>query len=283
MGSIGILRNSANIFPAAKFPGQSVSTITGAYFNGQAVMAFDPDTIIMDTREIPAGVLGGTYNIGFFYDSTTSTIQGTPLMRIEIYEDDILMEEDTTIYSNGILYQYDLNFIEHIHDYGLFINKSLDANKSHRLVVKTSPQLSNDAILDYVMFEKVGNNEVMNGDPYTAHIGMRNLARTQDISTYGTQLITEQVRGQFKGNLLAGAGGSYGWSYNSKFKTVIGAYPTIIDGNGQLTLNWADWNPSTSQVEIDIRNNSSSTWNSASVSTSAWNYDNVRILVVGYI
>lgn len=291
MGSIGILRNSANIFPAAKFASDNVSIVTGGYFNGQAVRAFGPNSSMMDTREIPAGVLGGTYTIGFFYDSTTATENGTPLMRFELYENDVLMAEDTSAYVYGTVYQNDLNYLENIHNYGLFTNYNLDPNKSHRLVVKTSPLLSGDAILDYVIFEKVASNNIINGNPIAPRMGKRNMDSSSlnyfggadNLEDYGTQLVMEQITGTMASTFAAGASGEYGWTYNTPFKTVIGAYPNIIDANNQLICNWSDWWPVYDQVQIKIKNISSSTWSKAVTDQTAWNYHNMRILVVGYI
>lgn len=279
-----LLKNGPNILDAIEYKVGGLMITGNQYNNGNAIQAFDPDITLMDTGELKAGVFGGSYSIGFYYDSTTTTTQGTPLMRFEMYEDGVLMEEDTTWYDVGLYqYEYDLNYVEHIHEYGLFINKTLDPNKSHRLIVKTSPDLADDVILDYIIFEKIPSTGTIDGKPVAAWTGGRNIGRDRDISTYGTQFTEEVIVAEFKGSLLSGAGGSWGWSYNAPFKTISGVYVTLIDGNGQLTCNWAGWRPEDGQVDIYIRNNSSFTWNSATVASSAWNYSNIRILVKGYV
>lgn len=279
-----ILKNTPNILDAGEYCIGGTLIAGNEYNQGHAIKAFDPNMILMDTKEIKAGTFGGSYSIGFYYDSGSATVQGTPLMRIEIYEDGVLMEEDTTWYDVGLYqYEYDLNYVEHVHQYGLFINKTLDPNKSHRLIIKTSPELSHDVILDYVIFEKIPSTGTIDGKPVAAWTGGRNIGRSRDISTYGTQFTEEVIVAELKGSFSVGAGASYGWSYNAPFKTISGVYVTLLDGNGQLTCNWADWRPEDGQVDIYIRNNSSFTWTSASVATSAWNYSNVRILVKGYV
>lgn len=291
MTSEGILRNNANIYPASTFAAENTQIITGDYMAGQAVMSVDPDTPLMDTKEIPAGALGGTYTIGFFYDSTTAATSGTPLMRFELYEDGVLMEEDTSEYVYGTVYQYDLNFLEDIHKYGMHANFTLDANKSHRLIVKTSPELGYDVILDYVIFEKVASNNIVNGNPIAARMGKRNMVPNNlnffcgadNLEEYGTQFVIEQITGTIGPSMGAGTNYQLGWTYNTPFKTVIGAYPNIIDSNHQLDYFWSDWWPQYSQVQIKIKNTSGSTWTKAVSDETAWNYHNMRILVVGYI
>lgn len=282
--SVGILKNGPNIFDAHPHSGVGTLLVTGdQYNNGTAVKAFDPGIVMMDTGIIPAGTFGGTYSIGFYYDSTTATVQGTPLMRFEMYEDGVLMPEDTSEYVNGTLYSYDLNYVEHVHTYGLFQNFTLDASKTHQLIIKTASGLVDDAILDYIIFEKVASNDIVNGIPVVISIGCRNGGDTRDISTHGTQLVYEWIHGCLAGTLTPGGHVNYGYRYNTPFKTVIGVAPTIIDSYGQLISDWSDWTPETSQVKIYIKNISSSNWNKAVNDESAWNYTNVRILISGYI
>lgn len=281
---VGILKNNANIFDAVMHGTNNASVITGSqYLNNHALQSSTPGVKIFETNIIPARAFGGTYSIGFFYDSPTATVQGTPLLRFELYEDGNLIPEDTTTILYGTQYQYDLNYVENVHSYGLFQNFALDANKTHQLIVNTSPELDDTVILDYIIFEKVSNNTVVDGKPIIPRIGLRDAGDTRDISSYGTQLVMEQITGAISGSISPGNYYNYGYTYNTPFKTVIGVYPTIIDGNGQLLTNWSDWMPQYSQVKIYIKNVSGSNWSKAVSDTNAWNYFNVRILVLGYI
>lgn len=291
IGSIGILQNNANIFDAVFHGTNNASVITGPqYMNGHALQSSTPDVPIFDTKTIPAGVFSGTYSIGFFYDSNSATENGTQLLRYQIFEDDELMSEDQSTYLYGTVYQFDLNYLEHIHKYGLYANFKLDADKNHRLVIKTSPELEHDAILDYVIFEKVAGNSIVNGNPIAPRMGKRDISASgynylggpDNLEDYGTQLVYEQITGTLTGNLSAGVTTEHGWTYNTPFKTVIGAYPQVIDANAQLLINWSGVNIY-DQVLVKIKNISSSTWSKAVTDTSRWDYFNMRIFVVGYI
>ena len=286
------MRNNANIYPATIYSTGNSQILPGSeYFNGEAITETTPDTIVMDTKEIAPGVLDGTYNIGFFYDSNSATDNGTPLFRFELYEDGVLLDEDTSDHVYGTVFQFDLNYLEHIHKYGLYVNFRLDVNKTHQLIVKTSDDLQHDAILDYVIFEKVAGNSVVNGNPIAPRMAKRNITTSgyhylggpDNLEDFGTQLVFEQIMGAVGGGISAGSEYELGWTYNTPFKTIIGAYPNIIDANNQLICNWSDWWPNYSQVQIKIKNISSSTWSKAISDTSAWNYLNMRILVAGYI
>ncbi|MFZ3131198.1 MAG: hypothetical protein WA125_08895, partial [Desulfosporosinus sp.] len=231
------------------------------------------------------------YSLGFFYDSTTATLNGTRLMRFELYEDGELMPEDTSAYVYGTVYQNDLNYLENIHTYGLFTNYTLNSHKTYQLIIKTAPELVDDVILDYVIFEKVAFNAVVNGNPIAPRMGMREIdtegknyiGGPENLEEYGTRLQIEQITGSLNETITPGTSIERGWTYNTPFKTVIGAYPNIIDGNNQLNVHWSDWWPVYDQVQIKIKNISSSNWTKTVTDESLWNWHNMRILVVGYI
>jgi hypothetical protein len=279
-----ILKNGPNIMGAAEY-NVGGELISGAeYHKGQAVKAVEPNTIIFDSKELRPGLFGGGYSIGFFYDSTSATVQGTPLMRIELYEDGELMPEDTIVFSTGTVYEYDLNFVNYSHVYGVFINKTLDPNKTHQLIIKTSPDLVDDVILDYVIFEKMPSTAVMNGMLFAQECGMRNGGIIGDLSKLGTQLVIEEIYGTIgTTSIPAGSATEGAWTYRTPFKFIIGAHPQIIDSNHQLDCYWSDWTPALSQISLKTKNISGSTWTKGTSDTSAWNYNNVRILVVGFI
>lgn len=283
--NMGILTNTPNIYDATsrRIPENTELIFDDKYQGGEAISSTKPGVTIFDTGVIKAGTFAGTYSIGFYYDSSTATVQGTPLMRFEVYEDGVLMPEDTSVYANGTIYEYDLNFFNYSYLYGLHDNKVLKANSTYRVVVKTSDSLTNDVILDYVTFSRHGDNGIINTNPEQQKASLRNGGRTTDISTNGTQMVFEEIKGTLSGSFSAGETANYGYTYNTKFKTILGAHPTILDGNGQMLLNWSDVNYINNQVLIYIKNISSSTWTKAVSDANAWNYGNLRVMVVGYI
>lgn len=280
MGEIineGILTNLANIYDATGFRTPEAQLVyDDKYRGGSAITCSKPDTIIFDTEEIRAGQLSGTYSIGFYYDSSTATVQGTPLMRFEIYEDGVLMPEDTSVYSDGTVYEYDLNFVNYGYLYGLHDTKVFKATSSYQIIVKTSESLTNDAILDYVTLARHGENGVINGRPITQSISMRNVGKTENISNYGTQLTIETVRGGFTGTMNSQERYSATYPYSTPFKTIRGAWVNVKDPTGKIFANCSNKNYTNNTVTLTFANVSSSSWSSSDT-------DNIQIIIVGYI
>lgn len=284
--NMGILTNTPNIYDATsrRIPENTELVFDDKYQGGGAISSTKPGVTIFDTGVIKAGTFAGTYSIGFYYDSSTATVQGTPLMRVEIYEDGVLMPEDTSVYqdTNGediTLYEYDLNFFNYSYLYGVHITKVFKANATHQIIVKTAETLEDHAVLDYVTLSRHGQDGIINGISPMQTISIRNGGSTRDISTYGTQMVMAVISGKETGLTLAsGAMVTHGFTYNTPFKSIVYANPTIYyEGNGQLTTDWKSTDLTNSQILINIRNNSSS-----SITLTGSTY-NIQILVVGYI
>jgi len=272
----GILTNFANIYDATGYRTPDAQLIyDDKYRGGEAITCSKPDTIIFDTGEIQAGQLAGTYSVGFYYDSSTATVQGTPLMRFEVYEDGILMPEDTSVFSDGTLYEYDLNFVNYAYIYGLHDTKVFKASSTYQIVVKTSDSLTNDAVLDYVTLARHGENGLIDGRPRVQHIGIRNGGSTINISSYGTQRTMEVVIGTYDASIAANTKmDSIGWTYSTPFKTINFASASLRYDT-PLTFKWVSTSFSTSTVYFTVYNNSNS---DATVTGGQ-----MRILLVGYI
>lgn len=275
----GILNNTPNIYDAVNLKTDNALTIDSEeYQNGQAITCSMPGVTIFDTGLIPEGTFSGTYSIGFFYDSSSATVQGTELMRFEIYEDGELLEEDTTYYASDdlTLYQFDLNYIEDVITYGLFQNFTLKANSTYQIVIKTSHNLEDDAILDYVIFEKVPNNIAIDTKPFVATVGIRNSGDNRNIGAHGVQLGKEIVIGEITGTWASMENYVMGFTYNENFKTIAMVIPTLMDGDGRMHLDLYSIDYANSQVRINIRNISDASW-------TATQPTNVRISIEGYI
>lgn len=279
----GILKNSSNIFDATQYKTSSATVIyDDKYQDGNAITCSDPSTIIFDTGILPAGTFVGTYAIGFFYDSTTATAQGTPLMRFELYENGILMSETVTNYWNGssieTIYEYDLNYVEYINLYGLFDTKILKASSTYQLLVKTADTLNNNAILDYITFSRIGENTIADGFPIIPRVGCRNNNDTRDISAQGTQLTIEIVHGIIWGTWNANDNYAIGFTYNTPFKNIDIVLGTMYsEGNGQLNVDMESIDYANSQVIMNIRNNSSTSCSPTGAAI------NIKMMVMGYI
>lgn len=274
----GLLMNMSNIVTASEIR-SDVGTIIyhESYNEGEAVTCSTPGVEICRTPVYPKGTFSGTYSIGFFYDSSTATVQGTELMRFEIYEDGILLPEDTSVYAEGTVYQFDLNYVTNVIEHGLYQNFTLKANSTYQIIIKTSPNLTHDAILDYIIFEKVASNTMLWGTPKAQILGERNAGISGNLDINGVQVVSEMINGIVNNSLSSGVMVTLPYTFNTKFKSIIIALPTMYgDGDGKLTVDWDSTDYNNSQVLINIRNNSSSTW-TASVSP------NLRILILGYI
>lgn len=275
----GIGVNTANIYDATLYKSEDTELIyDDKYQDGVAIKCNRPEVPIFDTGILPAGTFDGAYNIGFYYDSNTTTTQGTPLMRFEVYENGVLMPEDTSIYADGIIYENDLNYFKGAYNYGLHDTKVLKANCTYQVIVKTSTSLSNTAILDYITFSRIPPSGSINGFAAAQTAGMRNAGSSLDITTSGNQLTFEVIFGVISGTWVVDDSATMGFTYNTKFKNVLIALPVMYkEGDGKLTLDWESVNYTNSQVLINIRNNST-----VSVDILG-NVNNVRILVMGYI
>lgn len=275
----GIAKNDSNIYDAEVYKTENMQMVYDEdYYNGNAIKTTIPNIPIFDTGELPIGNYTGQYSISFFYTSNTATTQGAPLLRIEMYEDGVLMSEDTSIYDNGTIYEYDLNFFEHSLDYGLHIQKTLKPKSTYQIIVRTSESLSNDVIFDHITFTKIPENVGADGFPIQQSISRRNSGSTTDISASGTKLTFEIVFGVIYGTWAANDNNTMGFTYNSKFKKVLGAFGTMYsEADGKLTVDWDSVNYTSSQVIMNIKNNSSSSC------TLAGDVANLRIFVVGYI
>jgi hypothetical protein len=279
MAASGILKNTANIFDAEDYKkGSSTVIYDSKYHNGCAVTCDVPNEVIFDTGDLVAGEsFAGTYNVKFFYDSSTATTQGTPLFRFSVLEDGVELEEDTSLYLGGyVLYQYDLNYVEHVLEKGLSQPFEIKANKTYQIIVKTSEYLVDDAILDYIVLEKIPANTMLDGRNVVARAGMRNVGNTTDISTYGTQPVVEVLIGNFTGTFSAGGDISLGYTYNTKFKTILVGIPNLTNSNGQIKCEYTGYNSTTSQVNIYFKNIGGVDWTGATSST-------LTIIVIGYI
>ena len=273
----GIINNPSNIYDATLYKKGSAELIYGdTYQKGSAIQSRKAGEIIFDSGIIPAGTFEGTYNIHFYYSSSSATVQGTPLMRFEIYENGVLMPEDTTVYGANTIYEYDLNYINGGLIYGIFDAKVLKANCNYQLIIKTSDQLAVDAILDYVSFSRVTDGAIINAIPFNKIVGTRNAGATNTLDELGTQQEIEIAAGTLTGTIAAGDTTTVTLTYITPFKRINIAIPSISNGNGQILCNYGSRDATASTITLKIRNVSTSSWTGSNTS-------NLAIVIIGYI
>jgi hypothetical protein len=277
----GIIKNPSNVYDATIYKTGDATLISDAkYQNGNAISCSIPEVTIFDTGIIPAGTFAGTYSIGFFYDSSTATVQGTPLMRFEIYEDGVLMPEDTTTFYEGTVYEHDLNYVEDANIYGVHSTKTFIASSTYQIIIKTDSSLTNDAILDYITFVRLNNNTQINGRPPGQMHGLRNGGSTSTFAEEGNIYCSEIVIGYIGGTISAGATTTWDYSYYTPFKSIKAVFTELrADCDGAVNPMWNGSNLTDKTINILFRNNSSS----SATFTGSTSYNNVRALIVGYI
>ena len=272
----GILTNLANIYDATGFRTPEAGLVyDDKYRGGEAITCSKPDTIIFDTEEIRAGQLTGTYSIGFYYDSSTATVQGTPLMRFEIYEDGELMEENIVDYGSWTIYENDLNFMNYSYILGLHDTEVFKASSSYRIIVKTADTLTNDAILDYVTLARHGETGIVNTRPRMIQYSGRNAGNPINLLTQGAQLGVEVDGGTISGTLSADGTFSATFQYYRDFKSLAGTWVTVYDPAGKVMGSVTSMDTTNKTINVIFRNVSTSSWTGTDIK--------VQFLVIGYI
>ena len=232
---------------------------------------------MFDTGVIPAGTLSGDYDLGIYYDCPSWTNQGEQLMRYEIYEDGVLIPEDTTKYSTGVVYQYDLNTLTGSLELGYHRFITLKASCTYQIKIKTSTSIgSKIAILDYIYFARNGENSTNYGKPASMLNSQRNYGSGSTLTDDGAKLVFEVINGGLgSGSWSAGEEYNWGYTFNAPFKSIVGAFP--IGGQNTLarmTFGWAGTDIPNSQVDIYVRCNTALT---TAVERQ------VKVLVMGFV
>jgi hypothetical protein len=287
--NFGILTNTSNIYDAVDNRNAATTEIIhdSKYNNGTAIKAVGTNQLMFDTGVIPAGTFSGTYDIGIFYDDIGRTAQGQQLMRWAIYEDGVLMPEDTGTFSGGSIYMYDMNTVEESWKYGLHTTLKLNAASTYQIKITTSGSIgSRTAILDYVSLARAAENAMIWGRPNGLTFGARNQSETDTWADNGSQLTIDVIHGTMNGPWAVDtmySGAPWGFTYSAPFKSIIGAWPTMYCENngtgaahGQLLATVDSIDIPNNQVDCTIRNVS----NTAISSTAVFQ---IKILVVGFI
>lgn len=281
--STGILTNTPNIIDAVSYKADGAEIIYNEkYINGRAVTSSKPSLKLFDTGVIAEGVFAGNYAIGFYFDSTSTTTQGQQIMRVEIYEDGVLMDESIKYYAGRVIYEYDLNWATDVHTHGLFIHKQLKANKTYQIIVKTAGNLTSDAIIDYITFDRIASISPFDGLTMAAKASQRNLSSTLSLDENGSELVHEVMMGTLLGDIDPGDTYSALYTPFTTFKTVVAAYADVVDGYGNLNCNFAG-TTDLGSIRIYIKNVGGSTWSKEITDTANKWYKNMRILIIGYI
>ena len=260
--NFGLLTNSANVYNAVDYRDYANTEFVfgDQYMSGVGISCVGGGLTMFDTGVIPAGTLSGDYDLGIYYDCPSFTNQGEQLMRFEIYEDGVLLPENVTVYSSGNLYGYDLNTLTDSLTFGLHYFVTLKASCTYQIKVKTSTSIgSRIAILDYIYFARNGENSTNYGKPQASLISKRSASSTDTLSDNGTKLVFEVVDGIItaaSGSTISWSAGYHimnGFTWNTQFKSVIGAFP--IGGStsiGKLGFGIYGYDIPNNTVKIDI-------------------------------
>lgn len=291
--NFGILTNTSNIYDAVDNRNAATTEIIydSKYFGGTAIKAVGTNQLMFDTGTIPAGTFSGAYNISIYYDCPSYTAQGQQLMRWAIYEDGVLMPEDTSVIQSGgtnyVNYEYDMNTVDDIWRYGMHTTLILKASSTYRITVTTSGSISTrTAILDYVALARQPENSPSWGRPQAQRAGLRNLGDTRSLADDGSQVVIDVIQGNTGVTSLA-AGANIttgGYTYTAPFKSISGVWVTAVaddgtgGGHGRLLCTVDGYDIPNNQVDVTIRNVSDAT----ATTTSSKGF-RIKVLVIGYI